>query len=92
VWAVSLVRGRVIVLVAHRVDSLVVHYLFTRSHSDKLLSSQILREDQATQLATRVTKACAYQYDLIWVIVDRLTKVAHFIPVKTTYSGVACGA
>jgi hypothetical protein len=25
-------------------------------------------------------------YDLIWVIVDRLTKVAHFIPVKTTYS------
>jgi hypothetical protein len=26
-------------------------------------------------------------YDLIWVIVDRLTKVAHFIPVKTTYSG-----
>jgi transposase InsO family protein len=27
------------------------------------------------------------RYDLIWVIVDRLTKVAHFIPVKTTYSG-----
>jgi hypothetical protein len=26
-------------------------------------------------------------YDLIWVIMDRLTKVAHFIPVKTTYSG-----
>jgi hypothetical protein len=26
-------------------------------------------------------------YDLIWVIVDRLTKIAHFIPVKTTYSG-----
>jgi hypothetical protein len=26
-------------------------------------------------------------YDTIWVIVDRLTKVAHFIPVKTTYSG-----
>jgi hypothetical protein len=25
--------------------------------------------------------------DSIWVIVDRLTKVAHFIPVKTTYSG-----
>jgi len=25
-------------------------------------------------------------YDFIWVIVDRLTKVAHFIPVKTTYS------
>jgi hypothetical protein len=24
-------------------------------------------------------------YDYIWVIVDRLTKVAHFIPVKTTY-------
>jgi hypothetical protein len=26
-------------------------------------------------------------YDSIWVIVDKLTKVAHFIPVKTTYSG-----
>jgi transposase InsO family protein len=25
-------------------------------------------------------------YDSIWVIVDRLTKVAHFITVKTTYS------
>jgi transposase InsO family protein len=26
-------------------------------------------------------------YDSIWVIVDRLTKVAHFILVKATYSG-----
>jgi hypothetical protein len=26
-------------------------------------------------------------YDSIWAIVDRLTKVAHFIPVKTAYSG-----
>jgi hypothetical protein len=26
-------------------------------------------------------------YDSIWVIVDRLTKVAHFIPVKTTCKG-----
>jgi hypothetical protein len=26
------------------------------------------------------------EYDSIWVIVDRLTKVAQFIPVKTTYS------
>jgi hypothetical protein len=26
------------------------------------------------------------RYDSIWVIVDRLTKVAHFISVKTTYS------
>jgi hypothetical protein len=26
-------------------------------------------------------------YDSIWVIVDRLTKVAHFIPVKNTYKG-----
>jgi hypothetical protein len=26
-------------------------------------------------------------YDSIWVIMDRLTKVTHFIPVKTTYKG-----
>jgi hypothetical protein len=26
-------------------------------------------------------------YDSIWVVVDCLTKVAHLIPVKTTYSG-----
>jgi hypothetical protein len=27
-------------------------------------------------------------YDSIWVIVDRLTKVEHFIPLKMTYTGV----
>jgi hypothetical protein len=27
-------------------------------------------------------------YDSIWAIMDRLTKVAHLIPVKTTYSGL----
>jgi hypothetical protein len=26
-------------------------------------------------------------YDSIWVIMDRLSKVAHFIPVKMRYSG-----
>jgi hypothetical protein len=26
-------------------------------------------------------------YDSIWLIVDRLTKFAHFIPIKMTYSG-----
>ena len=26
------------------------------------------------------------QYDSIWVIVDRMTKSAHFVPVKFTYS------
>jgi hypothetical protein len=36
----------------------------------------------------RITEGAHTQarYDSIWVIVDRLTKVAHFIPVKTTYS------
>jgi hypothetical protein len=28
------------------------------------------------------------RYDSIYVIVDRLTKEAHFIPVKSTYSGL----
>jgi hypothetical protein len=27
-------------------------------------------------------------YDSIWVVVDRLTKAAHFVPVKTTYNSV----
>jgi hypothetical protein len=27
-------------------------------------------------------------YGSIWVIVDRLTKITHFIPVKMTYSGL----
>ena len=27
------------------------------------------------------------QHNSIWVIVDRLTKSAHFIPVKSTYRG-----
>ena len=27
-------------------------------------------------------------YDSIWVVVDRLSEVAHFIPIKTTYTGV----
>jgi transposase InsO family protein len=30
------------------------------------------------------TQSC---YDSIWVIIDRFSKVAHFIPVKTTYKG-----
>ena len=42
------------VSVVRRVDSLAVHCLFTRSRSEKLSSSRILREDQATQLATCV--------------------------------------
>jgi hypothetical protein len=26
-------------------------------------------------------------HDSVWLIVDRLTKVAHFLPVRTTYGG-----
>ena len=29
---------------------------------------------------------CTLGFDSIWVIVDRLTKSAHFLPVKVTYS------
>ena len=25
-------------------------------------------------------------YDAIWVIINRLTKIAHFLPIKKTYS------
>jgi hypothetical protein len=33
------------------------------------------------------TEACfSCKFDLIWVIVDRLTKYAHFIPVNTNYN------
>ena len=34
---------------------------------------------------TGLPRTCSC-YDSIWVVVDRLTKVAHFIPVKTTYT------
>ena len=30
------------------------------------------------------------QHDTIWVVVDRLTKSAHFIPIKSTYSVEDC--
>jgi len=26
------------------------------------------------------------QFDLVWVIVDRITKLAHFLPVRTNFS------
>ena len=31
------------------------------------------------------------RYDSIWVVVDCLTKVAHFIPMKTTYTSAKVG-
>ena len=34
---------------------------------------------------TGLPRTCS-DYDSIWVVVDRLTMVAHFIPVKTTYT------
>lgn len=37
-------------------------------------------------LITRLPRS-RNQYDSIWVIVDRLTKLAHFLPVRTNYSG-----
>jgi hypothetical protein len=29
-------------------------------------------------------------FDSIWVIIDRLTKLAHFLPVKTDHSALSC--
>jgi len=29
---------------------------------------------------------CRTQHDYIWVIMDRMTKLAHFLPIKTTFS------
>jgi IS30 family transposase len=43
-------------------------------------------EEIGTDFVVRLPRTQA-GYDSIWVIVDRLTKVVHFIPVKTTYSG-----
>jgi transposase InsO family protein len=43
-------------------------------------------EEIGMDFITRLPRTSA-GYDSIWVIVNRLTKVAHFIPVKTTYSG-----
>jgi hypothetical protein len=44
-------------------------------------------EEIATDVIVRLPRTQS-GYDSIWVIVDRLTKEAHFIPVKTTYSGL----
>ena len=59
-----------------------------RKHPGGLLKLIVIREwkrevismDFITGLSRRVR-----QYDSIMVIVDRLTKVAHFIPVKSTF-------
>jgi len=34
---------------------------------------------------TGLSRSCR-QHNSVWVIVDRMTKSAHFLPVKTTYS------
>jgi hypothetical protein len=41
-------------------------------------------EDISMDFITRLPKTLR-GFDSIWVIVDRLTKLAHFIPVKTDY-------
>jgi hypothetical protein len=38
-------------------------------------------------LHSQITPRTQAGYESIWVIVDQLTKVAHFILIKTTYSG-----
>lgn len=40
-----------------------------------------------TNIVTGLTRTLR-GYDYVWVIVDRLTKSTHFLPVKTTYGGV----
>jgi transposase InsO family protein len=43
-------------------------------------------EDIATNFIMDLPRTQS-NYDFIWVIVDRLTNVAHFIPIKITYFG-----
>jgi hypothetical protein len=45
------------------------------------------REEIATDFIVGLPKTHS-GYDSLWVIVDRMTKVAHFIPVKMTYIGL----
>jgi hypothetical protein len=42
---------------------------------------------ELAELKLQITELQQKGNDSIWVIIDRLTKVAHFIPVKTTFGG-----
>ena len=44
-----------------------------------------MSEDVNMEFIVRLSQT-RKQYDSMWVVVDRLTKSAHFISVKSTYS------
>jgi hypothetical protein len=46
-----------------------------------------LTSPKGERFEVKITVTTPAGYDSIWVIVDRLTKVAHFIPVRTNYTG-----
>jgi hypothetical protein len=57
--------------------------------SNSNLDKSMTHHNQTKELTTWFLNLPKIQngYDSIWVIVDRLSKVVHFIPVKTTYKG-----
>jgi hypothetical protein len=54
-----------------------------------LIDRAIITERKRREMEDRKRKIGRAGYNSVWVVVDRLTKAAHFIPVKTTYNSAA---